>query len=90
MNYTKCTGSHLALEYNEKHLYNIKLACYCPYCCITTEREPTPYKIIQTENGYTEYFDESYQEIKDKKTDKSYEIVPKSDNPLDPWSYSSP
>ena len=56
MNYTKCVGDKLALEYNEKYIDNIKLACYCPYCCMTTEREPTPYKIIQTDNGYTEIF----------------------------------
>ena len=52
MAHTKCTGSALALEYNEKYLDNVKLACYCPSCSQTEVREPTPYKIVQTENGY--------------------------------------
>jgi len=82
MNYTKCTGSSLALEYNENYLYNIKLACYCPYCSLTTEREPTPYKIIQNEKSYIEIFDETYFEIKDK----NYDEIPISNNPCDPWS----
>tara|TARA_R110000803_G_scaffold135704_2_gene202651 strand:- start:243 stop:566 length:324 start_codon:yes stop_codon:yes gene_type:complete len=81
MNYTRCTGTRLAIEYNENYLYNAKLACYCPYCCLTTKREPTPYKIIKTEDGFIEIFDESYFEIKDKK----YEEIPSSDNPYDPW-----
>ena len=81
MNYTRCTGTRLAIEYNENYLYNAKLACYCPYCCLTTKREPTPYKIIKTEDGFIEIFDESYFEIKDKK----YEEIPSSDNLYDPW-----
>ena len=82
MNYTKCTGSSLALEYNENYLDNTKLACYCPYCCMVTKREPTPYKIVKTDNGFIEIYDESYYEEKDKK----YEEIKKSDNPHDPWS----
>ena len=82
MNYTKCVGKPLALEYNEKYVNNIKLACYCPYCCMVTNREPTPYKIIQTNNGYTEIFYEDKTQIKDK-------IVPKTNNSHDPWSYAS-
>jgi len=82
MDFTKCSGKPVAIEYNEKYLWNAKLACYCPYCCLTTSREPTPYKIIQNENGYTEIFDETYYEIKDKK----YEEIPISDNPHDPFS----
>ena len=81
MNYTKCTGKPLALEYNTNYLYNVKLACYCPYCCITTEREPTPYKIIKTDNGFIEIFDENYYDKKEKK----YEVIPTSNNPHDPW-----
>ena len=57
----KCTGSALALEYNEKYLDNVKLACYCPSCSKTEVREPAPYKIIQTENGYVEIFDETFE-----------------------------
>ena len=82
MNYTKCTGTPLALAYNENYIKNIKMACYCPYCCLVTEREPTPYKLVKTENGFIEIFDESYYEEKDKK----YEEIKKSDNPCDPWS----
>ena len=82
MNYTKCIGKLLALEYNEKYIDNVKLACYCEYCCMTTERESTPYKIIKTDNGYIEIFNEIEKEIKDK-------IVPKTNNPNDPWSYAS-
>jgi len=67
MNYTKCTGKPLALEYNENYLYNVKLACYCPYCCLTTKREPTPYKIIKTDNGFIEIYDENYYDKKEKK-----------------------
>ncbi len=81
MDFTKCSGKPVAIEYNEKYLWNAKLACYCPYCCLTTSREPTPYKIIQNENGYTEIFDETYYEIKDKK----YEEIPTSKNPHDPF-----
>ena len=61
MAHTKCTGSALALEYNEKYLDNVKLACYCPSCSQTEVREPTPYKIVQTENGYVEIFDETFE-----------------------------
>jgi hypothetical protein len=82
MNYTKCVGNRLALEYNEKYIDNIKLACYCEHCCMTTKRESTPYKIIQTDNGYIEIRNEIEKEIKDK-------IVPKTNNPNDPWSYAS-
>ena len=60
MDYTKCTRGYSAIEYNEKYLDNIKLACYCPYCCMTTKRESTPYKIIQTDNGYIEIRDDSH------------------------------
>ena len=81
MNYTKCTGTRMAIEYNENYLYNAKLACYCPYCCLVEEREPTPYKIIKTEDGYIEIFSESESKIKDKK----YEEIPSSNNPYDPW-----
>lgn len=81
MQYTKCLGKPRALEYNEKYLNNVKLACYCPFCSLTTKREPTPYKIIETDNGYVEIFDETYYEIKDKK----YEEIPSSNNPHDPW-----
>ncbi len=82
MNYTKCTGTRVALEYNEKYLYNVKIACYCPHCCLVTKREPTPYKIIKTEDGFIEIYDESYYEEKDKK----YEEIKISNNPCDPWS----
>ena len=58
----RCVGSVLALEYNEKYVdNNVKLACYCPSCSKTEVREPTPYKILQTENGYVEIFDVSYE-----------------------------
>ena len=86
MQYTKCSGKPLAIEYNEKYLNNVKLACYCPFCSLTTEREPTPYKIIQTDNGYVEISDETYYQIKDKNLkDKKYEEIPTSNNPHDPW-----
>ena len=78
----ECTGDYLALEYNEKYINNVKLACYCEHCCMTTKRESTPYKIIKTNDGYTEIFNEIEKEIKDK-------IVPKTNNPNDPWSYAS-
>jgi hypothetical protein len=78
----ECTGDYLALEYNEKYIDNVKLACYCEHCCMTTKRESTPYKIIKTNDGYTEIFNEIEKEIKDK-------IVPKTNNPNDPWSYAS-
>lgn len=81
MNYTKCTGTRMAIEYNENYVQNAKLACYCPYCCLVEEREPTPYKIIRTEDGYIEIFDESESGIKDK----NYEVIPTSNNPHDPW-----
>lgn len=80
-NYTKCVGTPLALEYNENYLNNVKMACYCPYCSLTTKREPTPYKIIKTEDGFIEIYDETYFEEKDKKC----EVIPTSNNPYDPW-----
>jgi len=78
----ECTGDYLALEYNEKYIDNVKLACYCEHCCMTTKRESTPYKIIKTNDGYIEIRNEIEKEIKDK-------IVPKTNNPNDPWSYAS-
>ena len=82
MNFTKCLGKPLAIEYNEKYDNNAKNCCYYHYCCLTEVREPTPYKIIQTEDGYREIFDKTFYKTKDKK----YEEIPISNNPLDPWS----
>lgn len=62
MDYSKCTGSILAIEYNVKYLDNVKLACYCPHCNLTTEREATPYKIIKTKDEYIEIIDKDYKE----------------------------
>lgn len=86
MNYTKCTGTKLAIEYNENYLDNVKLACYCPYCCLTTEREPTPYKIIKTDDGFIEIFDESYQEKKDKIEEK-IKMEEENNDPKDAYDY---
>jgi hypothetical protein len=82
MKYTKCSGKPLAIEYNKNYVNNIKLACYCPFCILTTKQETTPYKIIQTDNGYTKIFDKSYYEKKDKKCEE----IPSSNNPHDPFS----
>ena len=78
MDYTRCTRGYSAIEYNEKYLDNIKLACYCPHCCLTTKRESTPYKIIQTDNGYIEIRDDSHvsddeEEIPDPTDEFDYE-----------------
>ena len=81
MNFIKCSGNPLAIEYNENYVGNIKLACYCPHCCMVTKRETTPYKIIQTNNGYTEIFDPTYYD----KKDKTYQEIPTSNNPHDPF-----
>lgn len=68
-----CDCSIKAIEYNDKYVDNIKLACYCDFCNKTEEREPTPYKILKTNDGYIEIFDESYNEKKDKNEEEEEE-----------------
>ena len=80
MNYTKCTGDYLALEYNEKYIDNVKLACYCEHCCMTTKREPTPYKIIKTNDGYIEIRNDDH--VSDDEEDEEEE-----QDPTDAYDY---
>ena len=80
MNYTKCIGKPLALEYNEKYIDNVKLACYCEHCCMTTKRESTPYKIIQTDNGYIEIRNDDH--VSDDEEDEE-----EKQDPTDAYDY---